>query len=266
VPRPLVLATVALVAIAAAGAVVGITLATRDRPAALHPQPGKPPIGKTLDTPAAAAIRRAFADWPHGSIPAMLKLQLQYPKDPVVQFYVGLAYAWAGYNAAAVPALRAAEKYGRNTPIEVSAEALMNPEDAPINPTFQLSSNADSLLHKGAALEAAGHLHSAESVFARNARLHPNDPEALAAAAFGLFDKDKPSLAFGKLGPLAKRFPQSQSVHFNLGYLLVVIGRSKAAVAQFKQTKALGSTTNLGVDASRFLTAIANAGTADAAK
>lgn len=265
-PRPQVLATVALVAVVAAGAVVGITLATRDRPAALHPQPGKPPIAKTLDTPAADAIRKAFADWPHGSIPAMLKLQLRYPKDPVVQFYVGLAYAWAGYDAAAVPALRAAEKYGRNTPIEVSAEALMNPEDAPINPTFQLSPGSDSLLHAGAELESAGHLHSAEALFAKNARLHPNDPEALAAAAFGLFDKDKPSVAFGKLGPLAKRFPRSQSVHFNLGYLLVVIGQTKAAVAQFKQTRALGPTTTLGTEATRFIDAIAKAGTAGAAK
>jgi len=246
--------------------VVGITLATRDRPAALHPQPGKPPIAKSLDTPAASAIRLAFADWPHGSIPAMLKLQLQYPKDPVVQFYVGLAYAWAGYDGAAVPALRAAEKYGRNTPIEVSAEALMNPQDAPINPTFQLSAGSDALVRRGAELEAAGRVHSAETVFARNAHLHPNDPEALAAAAFGLFDKDNPSLAFGKLGPLAKRFPESQSVHFNLGYLLVVIGQSNQAVAQFKRTRALDASTSLGIEASRFLTAIANAGTADAAK
>lgn len=255
-----------MAAVVGAGAVVGITLATRDNPSNIHPQPGKPPVAKTLDTPAAAQIRQAFADWPKGSIPAMLKLQLAYPTDPVVQFYVGLAYAWAGYDGAAVAPLKAAEKYGRNTPIELSAEALLNPEDAPINPTFQLSGQEDSLLRQGAQLEADGHVHSAEALFARDARLHPNDAEAQAAAAFGLFDKDDPSLAFGKLGPLAKRFPRSQSVHFNLGYLLVVIGETKDATTQFRETRQLGPSTQLGVEATRFLAAIEKAGTASAAK
>jgi tetratricopeptide (TPR) repeat protein len=266
VPRLQVLALVAAVAIAAGGAVIGITLATQQTPQKLHPEPGKPPIAKTLDTPAGPAIRRAFANWPHGSITAMLKLQLTYPKDPVVQFYVGLAYAWAGYDGAAVGPLEAAKKLGRNTPIEVSADSLLHPDDFPGDPTFQLTSQADSLLRRGADLEHAGHRESAERLYAEDAKRHPDDPEALAAAAFGLFDKDNPSLAFGKLGPLAKRFPRSQSVHFNLGLLLVWIGEGKQALAQFKLTEALGAHTALGQNATRFVAAIEKAGTTAPAK
>jgi tetratricopeptide (TPR) repeat protein len=256
-------ATIAAVAIAAGGGVVGITLATRQNPPHIHAQSGKPPMPKNLQTPAAAQIRQAFAEWPHGSIPELMKLQLQYPKDPV-------GYAWAGYDSAAVQPLKAAEKYGYDTPIEVNAELLLNPQDAPVNPVFQVSGSEDALVHQGDQLEFDGHLHSAEKLFAQAARLHPNDPEDQAAAAFGLFDKDNPSVAFAKLGPLAKRFPQSQSVHFNLGYLLVVIGKTSSAEAQFRRTVALGPKTILGVTAQRFLTAIqkagASGGTASAAK
>jgi tetratricopeptide (TPR) repeat protein len=260
------LVTVAAVAIAAGAAVVGITLATRQQPPQPQPQAGKPPIAKTLDTPAAPAIRKAFADWPHGSLAEMLKLQLAYPNDPVVQFYVGLAYAWAGYDSEAVAPLERAKKFGRNTPIEVSADSLLHPEYVPGDPTFQLSPGSDALLRRGAVLEQAGHRQSAERLYVRNAKLHAGDPEALAAAAFGLFDKDNPSLAFSKLGPVATRFPRSQSVHFNLGYLLVWIGQTKAALAQFEETQKLDPNTTFGRNASRFIAAIRKPGTTEAAK
>jgi tetratricopeptide (TPR) repeat protein len=256
-----VVVTVAAAAIAAGGAVVAITLATRNTPQQPKAQTGKPPVAKVLDTPAAPAIRKAFSDWPHGSIPAMLKLQGRYPKDPVVQFYVGLAYAWAGYDNQAVTPLKRAKRFGRDTSIEVSADSLLHPEDFPGDPTFQVTPAADQTLRRGALLEQQGHRHSAEKLFARDARLHPDDPEALAAAAFGLFDKDNPARAFSRLGPLAKRFPQSQSVHFNIGLLLVWIGQGQAALQQFRQTEKLGAQTVLGRNAQKFVTAIGKAGT-----
>ena len=58
------------------------------------------PIG--LATPAAAQIQQAFRDWPKGSIEAMQRLGLEYPKDPVVQYYRGVALLWAGYPNDAV--------------------------------------------------------------------------------------------------------------------------------------------------------------------
>src|SRR5581483_11769207 len=150
----------------------------------------------------------------------------------------------------------------RDSPLEVSADSLLHPEDFPGDPTFQLSGSSDDLLRQGAALEQSGHRHSAERLFARDARLHPNDPEALAAAAFGLFDKDNPAAAFSRLGPLAKRFPRSQSVHFNIGLLLVWIGQGQAALQQFRQTEKLGAATVLGRNARKFVDAIEKAGTA----
>src|SRR6185312_4859728 len=156
------LATIAAVAVAAAGGVVAITLATRTTPATLHPQKGKPPVAASLATPAAAAIHQAFADWPKGSIDEMLKLQLRYPKDPIVQYYVGLAYAWAGYDSEAVAPLEAAKKYGADEPVAVAADSLLHPQDPPGDPVFQLSESANAALRRGAALQGAGHRVSAE--------------------------------------------------------------------------------------------------------
>ncbi len=59
----------------------------------------------------------------------------------------------------------------------------------------------------GTALQQLGRPLSAERQFAAAARLAPNDPEARVAAAVGLFDKDDPARAFGRLGPLVARLP-----------------------------------------------------------
>jgi hypothetical protein len=44
------------------------------------------------------------------------------------------------------------------------------------------------------------------------------------AAAVGLYDKDRPAVAFGRLGPLVRRFPHAQTVRFHLGLLSIWIG------------------------------------------
>jgi tetratricopeptide (TPR) repeat protein len=253
--------TVAAVAVAAAGAVVGVTLETRDNPPKLHPQPGKPPVPKSVPGPHGAEIRQAFVDWPKGSVATMSRLQQRYPRDAVVQFYAGLAYVWAGHDGDAEAALEQAKKLGRDTPLEVSADSLLHPQDFTGDPPFQLSATAGPVLLRGAALQHAGRRHSAERLFEQAARLEPDNPEALAAAAFGRFDKDDPAAAFSRLGPLAKRFPRSQSVRFNLGLLLAWIGQGDAALTEFRRTVALGPSTSLGKDAQRFVTALEQAGT-----
>src|SRR5436190_21644906 len=88
-PRLRVLLFVAGAAVLAAGAVIGITLATRQTPAQPHALPGKPgvPLLRALSTPAAGRIRTAFRNWPHGSLRAMEQLGREYPPDPVVQLY-----------------------------------------------------------------------------------------------------------------------------------------------------------------------------------
>jgi tetratricopeptide (TPR) repeat protein len=253
--------TVAAVALAAAGAVVGVTLETRDNPPKLHAQKGKPPVPKVVPGPHGAAIRQAFVDWPKGSLATMSRLQQQYPHSGLVQFYAGLAYAWSGHDGDAESALEQAKKLGRDTPLEVSADSLLHPQDFTGDPPFQLSEDASPLLRRATAFQHAGRRHSAERLFQRAARLEPGNPEALAAAAFGRFDKDDPSAAFSRLGPLVKRFPRSQSVRFNLGLLLAWIGQGQAALAEFRKAQALGPTTLLGRDARRFVTALVNAGT-----
>jgi tetratricopeptide (TPR) repeat protein len=253
--------TVVAVALAAAGAVVGITLETRDDPPKLHAQAGKPPVPRTVAGPQGPVIRQAFLDWPKGSVATMSRLQQQHPASAVVQFYAGLAYAWSGHDGEAGAALEQAKKLGRDTPIEVSADSLLHPQDFTGDPPFQLSERAGPLLRRGAALQHAGHRHSAERLFQHAARAEPDDPEALAAAAFGRFDKDNPSAAFSRLGPLAKRFPRSQSVRFNLGLLLAWIGQGDAALAEFRKVVALGPSTLLGRDARRFVSALEQAGT-----
>ena len=68
----------------------------------------------------------------------------------------------------------------------------------------------------------------------RRRRSRRNDPEAQVAAAVGRFDKANPSLTFSRLGPLAKRFPKSQSVRFHLGLCLLWLGTSNEAKQQLR--------------------------------
>jgi hypothetical protein len=261
-PRLRVFLIVAAVGVVAAGVVVGTTLATRQTPAAIHPFKGKPTVAKELPTPAAAAIRKAFGEWPHGSLDAMDQLALEYPKDPVVQLYQGVALVWAGYGADAVAPLEKAKKLGSNTPWEIAADNLLHPQYLAGDPPFRpVGADQVGLLEQGARLQAEGHRHSAERLFLRAAKLHPADDQAQVAAAVGRFDKSDLAAAFGRLGPLTRRFPGSQSVRYYLGLLLAWTGQRDPALAQLRKTVALGPSTTLGKGAQALLTAIRQAGT-----
>ena len=106
----------------------------------------------------------------------------------------------------------------------------------------------------GAALQRLGRSVSAEREFAVAARLAPNNAEAKAAAAVGLFSKGKPARAFSQLGPLAVRFPRSQSVRFHLGELSLWVGLLQEARRQLSLAYAEGRQTTLGKSAKEFLT------------
>ena len=81
-----VVAIVAAAAVAAAGVVVGITLQTRTTPH--QPQArsrARRRVPTNLPEPWGPPIEQAFEDWPKGSIDAMQRIGLQYPKRrPVV--------------------------------------------------------------------------------------------------------------------------------------------------------------------------------------
>jgi tetratricopeptide (TPR) repeat protein len=191
----------------------------------------------------------------------MEALGRRYPRDAVVQFHLGIARLYAGYSADAVAALRTAKRVGRDTPYEIRADNLLHPQFfGPGYPVFQ-PMRPNALLARGVRFQQEGRQHSAERVYARAARLAPDDDEAQVAAAVGLFDMDRLALSFSRLGPLTKRFPRSQSVRFHLGLMLAWTGQRDAAVAQFRRARALGRTTALGREADAFLTRLESGGT-----
>jgi hypothetical protein len=256
---------VAVIAAAAVAVVVGVTVATHQTPPKRIAHAGKPPLAKSLPTPEAAKIRAAYRTWPHGSLEEMVALGADYPHDPVVQLYLGIALIWSGYDANAETPLEAAKKWGRNTSIEIQADSLLHPQYFPDDPVFTPTSD-NPLLVRGSKLQLEGHQHSAEALYERAVRKDPNNVEALVAQAVGRFDKDNLSASFSQLGPLTKRFPKSQLVRYFLGYLLAVTGQGNAAVVQFKKTVALGPKTVLGRNATTFLTKLKQAGSAAAGK
>jgi tetratricopeptide (TPR) repeat protein len=257
-----VLLTVAGAAALAAGAVLGITLATRNSPAKLQPQKGKPGVPKVLPTEAAGQIRSAFAGWPDGSLDTMQRLGREYPRDPVVQLYLGVALIWAGYTADAVPVLERVKKtVGRDTPWEIQADTLLHPEYFRGYPTFT-PVGPNTLLRRGAVLQSQGRQHSAERLYLRAVKQNPENAEAHVAAAVARFDKGDLSASFSRLGPLTRRFPRSQSVRYHLGLLLAWTGQRDPSITQFEKAVALGKGTQLGRSAQAYLAKIGSLGTA----
>src|SRR3989442_62262 len=73
------------------------------------------------------------------------------------------------------------------------------------------------------------------------------------AGGCGLFAKGEHAVAFSKRGPLAVRFPRSQSVRFHLGELSLWIGLLQEARRQLNLAYADGPQTTLGKTAREFL-------------
>jgi tetratricopeptide (TPR) repeat protein len=261
-PRARIAATVVLAAAAGAAATAGVTLATRQTPDQPRPLGQKPPLVLVpgVRSPAIPTLRRAFQRWP-GTLDDVERLGRDRPRDPVVQYSLGVARLYAGYRGEAERAFRTAKKVGRDTFYEIRADVVLHPQYFSAGyPPFQ-ATNHDPLLRRGARLQAQGHQHSAERVFARAARLRPRDDEAQVAAAVGRFDMDDLSASFSRLGPLTRRFPRSQSVRFHLGLLLAWTGQRAAAVRQFRQARALDPESVLGREAIAFLDRLEGAGT-----
>ncbi|HLM34623.1 MAG TPA: hypothetical protein VK278_02475 [Gaiellaceae bacterium] len=260
-PRARVWVTVALAAVAAAGAVAGVTLATRQTPEQPQARAERPPFVFDRRTPAENEIKAAFRAWPKGTLDRMEEIGKQYPRDPVVQFHLALARVYSGYGDDAVAALRAAKRLGRDTPYEVRADNILHPQFFGSGyPIFQ-PTRPNALLERGVRLQRQWRQHSAERLYLRAAKLAPDDDEAQVAAAVGRFDMDRLSTSFSRLGPLTRRFPRSQSVRFHLGLLLAWTGQRESAVAQFRRARALGPDSTLGREANTFLSRLVDSGT-----
>lgn len=255
------------VALVAAGVVAGVVLATRqDVPQPKvqckeRPRPllvagvasgNRATVAELLAQPAAAAAR------------ALEPVARSAPADPVVQFNYGLALFCAGYLQEAEQAFRAAKTGGRDTLYEMRADEILHPQffvpQDGLYPLFEPVGN-DPLLSRGLALQRGGHQHSAERLYARAARLHPESDEAQVAAAVGRFDEDNLSASFSRLGPLVRRFPRSQSVRYHLGLLLAWTGQRDQAIKEFRLARSLNRDSPLGREANTFLRGLVASGT-----
>jgi len=254
-------------AVAAAGGVAGVVLATRQDP----PQPkaqcreaAQPLIVPGVRTEEAGAVRAAFALRGRRTVFALEQVEQRAPTDPVVQFNYGVALYCAGYLTEAGQAFRAAKVTGADTLYEMHADEILHPQfftpSDGLYPVFQPLRH-NPLLLRGVLLQRQGHQHSAERVYLKAARLSPSDDEAQVAAAVGRFDEDNLAASFSRLGPLVKRFPHSQSVRYHLGLLLAWTGQRDEAVRQFRLARGLGSGTTLGKEADVFLRSLVTNGT-----
>jgi predicted Zn-dependent protease len=256
---------VSLLAVLAAGIVVGVVYATHQSPAqpvAQCKEAPKPFIVPGTPTANVPAVRAALAQKPVLAARALEQLAFNSPQDPVVQFNYATALFCAGFIADADAAYRAAKKAGRDTYYEIQSDLILHPQyfTKAGYPPF-LSQSTDPLLVQGAILQRAGHQHSAERVWAKAARLHPGSDEAQVAAAVGRFDMDNLSASFSRLGPLVNRFPKSQSVRYHLGLLLAWTGQRDQAVKEFRLARSLGPKTTLGKEATAFLGGLVTRGT-----
>ena len=257
-------AIVAVIAVVAAAVVAGVVYATRQDPAQpkARCKDGIPAgIYPAASTANVHAVQQALARGPKGAARALEGLAAENPKDPVVQFNYGTALFCAGFDAEAVQAFRKAKKAGRDTRYQVVSDNLLHPQYFDKGyPLFQYSGR-DPLLIEGQVAQRNFHQETAERLWARAAKLHPNDPDAQVAAAVGRFDMDDLNASFSRLGPLVKRFPTSQTVRFHLGLLLTWTGQGTLAVKEFKAARELGPTTTFGKEANAFLTRLGSSGT-----
>jgi tetratricopeptide (TPR) repeat protein len=242
---------VAAAAFATAGTAVGVTLATRSdvRQATTEAPPFVP--DPTASAEVTAEVRDALDAWPAGTVRRLRILAARYPASGLVRLELGLALWFSGLKDDATQAWRQAERVQPDSPSAVRAQDFRYPRSAPGLPPFvpsftRPSTAAESHLLRGAAFQQALRPVSAEREFEAAAKAAPDNAEALTAAAVGLYDKDRPALAFSRLGPLVRRFPRAQTVRFHLGLLLIYFGDVNRARRQLLLARAEGPETRLG--------------------
>ncbi len=255
---------VVLVAVAAAGVVTGVVLATRQSPSPVTARCSKRPAALVVpgvSSPHTVAVRAALRQSRAQAVRTLENLAHAAPNDPVVQFNYGSALFCAGYLNEAAQAYRAAKTHGRDTFYEVKADNILHPQFFDQGyPILELTGH-DPLLVQGQLLQRQGHQHSAEKLYAKAAKLHADDAEAQVAAAVGRFDEDNLSASFSHLGPLVKRFPKSQTVRYHLGLLLAWTGQRQLAAKEFRIAKALDPSSHFGRLAAEFLQGLVTGGT-----
>jgi len=145
----------------------------------------------------------------------------------------------------------------------VRAADLLHPDAPPglphFVPTFrEARTPVQRRLVQGIQLQRSGRPVSARRLFAAAARLAPHDPDAQVAAAVALYDKDRPSRAFARLGPLVRRFPHAQTVRFHLGLLSIWLGAFGQARRELRLAAAENPESALATEARVILKSLEN--------
>lgn len=263
-PRARVYGIVALSAVGAAAALVGITAVTHHSPPKpVERCPGKPLFAADWTAPPELArdVRSAV-----GSVDELRALERAHPASAFVRLNLGLTLFCKRDDAGAVAAWRQAKRVQPDTPSAVRAGDLLHPNSPRGLPQFEPSfaratTKVQRLLVAGVRLQQSGRPVSAERKFAAAAALAPDDPDAQVAAAVGLYDKDRPAVAFGRLGPLARRFPHAQAVRFHLGLLSIWLGDFGDARKELRLAVANDPTTRFATEARTLLKRLENVGT-----
>jgi tetratricopeptide (TPR) repeat protein len=215
-----------------------------------------------------AAVGAAVAAWPIETRERLEDLAEDQPRSAVVQLNLGLLSLAEGDVEAARRAWREAERREPDSPAALRAEDLLNPRSPPGRPVFVSARvRADEALVRalaagsgppfsaevqartgdpsgwmgvGAAFQQLGRRESARAAFDRAVEAAPRSLEARVAAAVARFDKDDPSRAFSRLGPLAAQNPRSGLVRFHLGLMLLWLPDVEQARRQLGLARSAG--------------------------
>ena len=227
----------------------------------------------------AAAVGAAVAAWPDGTVERLEELAAEHPSSGVVRLHLGLALYVEGDEEGARGEWREAERRDPDSEAAIRAEDLLHPEMPPGRPFFVPSQGSPSAgledlgpreqlaelerraqaggvpewLLYGSVLQRLGRPVSARMAFDRAVELDPSDLAAQTAAAVVRFDKEDPSQAFSRLGPLASANPGSAVVRFHLGLMLLWLQQVDEARRQLSIAQETGPASIWGMEAGRLL-------------
>jgi len=259
-----VVVIVALTALIAAAAVVGVTLLqtrgerTTVPGAVVTPRAGQPPLDLAFGvdtsaearaltraqalynanraTQAAAIFARyhsleaqlgsAFADWNGNGLASVQRIAAAHPASSVALLHLGIADYWAGQNADAVAAWEKAARIGADSPYGVKAEDLLHPAlKIPGLPYLVLDFGAPPAIGK---LPAAKQLAALARAAAK--------PDARAKLLYGsaLWGLERPLSAEQQFAAAAKLAPHDP------------VARTAAAVGAFTKANPVKAFSRLG--------------------
>jgi tetratricopeptide (TPR) repeat protein len=230
-----------------------------------------------------AAIGAAVTAWPDSTVAELEELVASHPDSGVARLNLGLVRLATGDTDAAQEEWREAEARDPDSPAALRAEDLLNPRSPPGRPQLVLEDfpralarlpverriaearrlaeggGARDWILLGSVLESAGHRESAREAYDAAVRLAPGNLEALVGAATSRFDKDEPSAAFSRLGPLAPANPNSALLRFHLGLMLLWLPDLDGARTQLERARTADPDGFYGRQAARILTRLEEA-------